>query len=168
MSVQDLPRPIAYTKQTFFNLLLAGYATGIAPESVARFDGDSGTKRNVWKDDADWLGIDEWRTTILGNGSNGTTSIYHNKVLIWEMQYGGSYPDRAIWFLKQALHQNYSQRTWRGGRGPERFSEGSFRYYNDIENDDFSWFTGTETIEELRDDRWQRIGVHHYRGGFLY
>jgi hypothetical protein len=88
---------------------------------------------------------------------------------VWEMQYGGSYPERVIPFLRQALLLNYSKNSWYGGRGPKKYSDGKFRYFNDIvDGNEFAWFDGIETIEEYDGVTWQRVGAHYYRGGFLY
>lgn len=169
MKIADLPRPIIYTRQTFFSLLLSGYASGVAPEIVSRFKGDPGTKRNVWEDTGGWLGIDEWRTSSLGDGSNGTTSIYQKNTLLWEMQYGGNYPEHAIPFLREALLENYSRHVWCGGRGSQKYFKDDYRYFNNVGiGSDFTNFYGQETIEQKIDGLWTPIGTHHYRGGFLY
>lgn len=169
MSFKDLLRATPKARNTFFCLLLSGYATDAPPERITRFDGDPGSKRNTWKGEDGWLGIDEWRTTPIGEGSNGTTSIYHNNTLLWEMQYGGSYPERAIPFLRRALLQTYNQQRWCGGRGAMQFFEGDFRYFNDVsDGSDFASFHGREMIEGKVNDVWTPIGGHHYRGGFLY
>ena len=164
-----LPRPRVYAKQTFFKLLLAGYASDVKPERVPRFEGDPGTKRNTWKGDQKWHGIDEWRTCRLGDGSNGTTSIYYGSDLIWEMQYGGSYPDEAIPFLREALHVNYSASIWLGGRGPELYENETYRYRNKCTaGENFDEFNGVEYIEKMVNEEWVLLGKHAYRGGFLF
>lgn len=169
MNIADLPRPIIYARQTFFRLLLSGYASGVTQETVPRFKGDPGTKRNIWKDEAGWLGIDEWRTSTLGDGSNGTTSIYQNKTLVWEMQYGGSYPKHVIPFLREVLLHSYSRNIWYGGRGQQVYWMDKYRYFNKLgEGSDFTSFSGQETIEEVIAGVWTPVGTHHYRGGFLY
>ncbi len=169
MNLKGVPYPLR-ARETFFCLLLAGYATGTEPENFARFEGDTSTKRNIWQDGKGWLGIDEWRTTPLGRGSNGTTSIYYNKVLVWEMQYGGFYPEHVIQFLRNALLENYKNQRWRGGRGPVKYRTGTLRYFNTTEDGlaDFSQFSGREVVEELIDGSWEPVGGHYYRGGFLY
>lgn len=155
--------------KTFFNPLLSGYAGNCPPETVSRFEGDPGTKRNTWQGEDGWLGIDEWRTTKLGDGSNGTTSIYYRGDLVWEMQYGGSYPDKAIPFLREALMSNYTMRIWLGGRGPSVFSNGSLRYTNEVVGvNNFYDFQGSERIQEYTDDGMTLVGEHDYRGGFLF
>lgn len=169
MRIQNLPRPIIHARQTFFQLLLSGYASAITPVIAHRFEGDPGTKRNIWKDEAGWLGIDEWRTSALGDGSNGTTSIYQKNTLLWEMQYGGSYPEHVIPFLREALLFNYNQLAWYGGRGPKVYWIDKYRYFNKLgPGSNFTSFHGQEVIEEEIEGVWTPIGTHHYRGGFLY
>ncbi len=155
--------------QTYFKLLLAGYATGSEPETVCRFPGDRGTKRNLWSDEKGWIAIDEWRTSPLGDGGNGTTSIYCQNDLVWEMQYGGYYPDDVIPFLRQALSYNYDRSIWQGGRGPIEFVDGLLRYSNQITHNDFAQFQGVESVERMiGDSRRDVVGVHWYRGGLLF
>jgi hypothetical protein len=169
MSNTDLCTATLQARNTFFSLLLSGYATDAPPERIIRFVGDRGTKRNTWKGEDGWLAIDEWRTTRIGDGSYGTTSIYHNTILLWEMQYGGYYPERVIPFLRRALMQSYSQQRWCGGRGPSEFFENDFCYVNDArQGTDFASFHGREMIEERINGVWTPVGEHHYRGGFLY
>lgn len=164
----SLPFPNARAQQTFFELMLAGYASDTPPERIVRFEGDAGTKRNTWGDPKDWLAIDEWRSTQYGTGSNGTTSIYYNSHLIWEMQYGGWFPDNAIPFLKEALHSQYEKREWYGGRGGVSYSNGAYRYRNDVfKGNSFNRFQGIEFIDLMDSGRWIEIGKHYYRGGFL-
>jgi hypothetical protein len=158
----------------FFKLMAAGFATGAKPELFPRFPGDESTQRHVWQDDSGWLGIDEWRTTPLGDGSNGTTSLYFAGTLVWEMQYGGYYPERAMPVLRQALALNYTNRRWFGGRGHGTLGVGNFIYHNlpvaGIDGEgwgNFSEFSGTEYIEEHAAGEWLTIGIHYYRGGFL-
>lgn len=163
-----LPYPYARCQETFFELMLAGYATDTEPEIITRFDGDRGTKRNTWNGLGGWLGIDEWRTSPLGDGSNGTTSIYYNKMLVWEMQYGGAYPEEVIPFLRRTLAITYTQRVWCGGRGPESHHDGPLSYHNEIEYGDFANFKGEETIFRLDDEKGDtELGYHSYRGGFV-
>ncbi len=169
MDSKQFPYPITDAENTFFNLLLSGYATGRTPDVTPRFEGDLGTKRHIWQNDAGWIGIDEWRTTSLGDRSNGATSIYYNQTLIWEMTYGGSYPARTIPFLRKALLQSYIQRRWHGGRGPEMYREGNLVYYNEVHPDsDFTSFGGKEWVLETIDEKPTPVGSHQYRGGFFY
>jgi len=164
----SLPFPNARAQQTFFDLMLAGYAADAIPERVVRFKGDLGTKCNTWGDPKDWFAIDEWRSTQCGNGSNGTTSIYYRTHPIWEMQYGGFYPERVIPFLKKALSANYIHQIWIGGRGPKVYFDSVYRYRNrPTDMSLFEEFKGKETIHEQVDGQWTEIGHHYYRGGFL-
>ena len=164
-----IPKPRKHARETFFKLLLAGYASGVTPKRIPRFEGDPGTKRNVWQDLYGWTGIDEWRTTGIGDGSNGTTSIYYKNCLVWEMQYGGSYPKEAVPFLRQALRINYRQRIWHGGRGPDLLEGKTFRYRNELEGkNDFGEFGGVEYVDRKTNGGWITVGRHFYRGGFLF
>ncbi len=147
---------------------MAGYAVDVEPKKVERFPGDPGTKRNTWEGLSGWYGIDEWRTTDLGEGSNGVTSIYYRGHLIWEMQYGGQYPNRVIPFLRKMLERNYTQGIWLGGRGPAAYKEGVFSYENRVEKNNFADFCGKETVYEIYPNGGDHaIGHHYYRGGFV-
>lgn len=170
MGFAKSPYPEKEAKQAFFKLMLAGFATDAKSSLVPRFQHDLGTNRTIWQDDnTGWLGIDEWRTSPRGDGSNDTTSLYHRKDLLWEMQYGGAYPKQAIPFLQKALLQAYTKHIWLGGRGLEGSLGGGYVYYNNPHPDShFSKFNGQEYIIRTVDGKQEYVGTHTYHGGWLY
>lgn len=150
--------------------MLAGYTSAEKPKSWQRFPGDAGTKQHIWPNhgnpnEAGWLVIDEWRTTPYGDGSNGTTSLYHKGILTWEMVYGGFYPEDVISFLKETIREAYTDHHWKGGRGRAFASDNKHRYTNEAHGD-FARFYGSEHIETLGENGYG--GFHRYWGGFMY
>lgn len=84
----------------------------------------------------------------------------------WGMQFGGSYPERVIVFLKAALQQAYEAKEFIGGRDPRQFVQGDLVYENfpRVDRNSFDNFLGKERILEVGVGR---VGFHWYRGHLL-
>ena len=159
--------------QTFFNLMLNGWVTD--KRLYRRNINGNGMQSNyhVWGDKRAWHAADEWRSSeALGHYSSGETTVWFKECLVWHMQYNGWYEPRALHLLKSALRENYTKAIWHGGRGPETWSEVGVAqlYVNSPEKDSFSRFSGIEFIgaKEPDKDQTKVIGLHHYRGGFMF
>lgn len=114
-----------------------------------------------------WYLTDIYHTTPNSIRSTGMTTIFWRHVPVWVMHYGGGYDELAIPTLKEALHWNYSQDKFVGGRGPLHFVHGKYTYVNDPRGSggDFEYFEGSEFIDDT--ELHERVGSHWYRGQWL-
>lgn len=143
----------------FFEAMIEGYASGIAPTPHPSLRG--------WSQIIHQQGLfrlaDEW--CKIG----GRTLIYDNKVPIWVMRYRGNYPDSVTPLLKQALFTSYNANRFNGCRGPRKFANLEHIYVNNHFGD-FAEFSGQEQILDGSlsvDDLRRVIGEHTYWGGML-
>ena len=150
----------------FFEMMLAGYASGKEPESFFRFPGHQGAKRISYQKAGGWNGTDEWEKTHPSKGSDGTTIIYKNGYPVWRMDYWGHYPKECLPFLRLALTKNYDEGKWLGGRGPHVFEDKHWFYSNSVlGKHDFHEFHGREFIADNMKNI--EVGYHEYRGRSL-
>ena len=108
---------------------------------------------------------DAYCTTPLNQKSAGFTTIWFKKIPVWTMNYGGSYPEYVIPFLKLALQETINENKFIGGRGPFHFTHGNYpglSYTNQLTKGQrvFSDFSGKEWIFE----RDCPVGSHEYWG----
>jgi len=151
----------------FFEMMLAGYASGKEPESFIRFPGHRGAKRISYQETGGWNVTDEWEPTNSGDGSKGTTTIYKDGYPVWEMHYWGEYPKKCIPFLKLAIANNYKKQIWLGGRGPYEFADKDWLYHNSpAGKHSFLNFHGHEFI--VNKSLGKKVGWHSYIGGSLF
>ncbi len=119
-----------------------------------------------------WRVADTYLVTPAGPRSGGMTVIWYEGVPVWMMQYLGQYDERAVPCLKAALRAAYSRKEFFGGRGPDEFTFGVYRYQNDIDKrwrTDFqgsNFFQGYEWVE-MPGRSGQKLGWHSYQGMML-
>lgn len=142
----------------FFNAMVDGWAVS-GKESTTP---DMPQYYSIWFTEGEWTLLDRYCTTPLGPKSAGTTTIWYQQTPVWVMNYGGLYEDRAIPVLQHAIAESYNTRAFAGGRGPRVFSEGNFRYTNDVRMSDFAKFEGREEIIDTQTNT--VLGWHEYWG----
>ncbi|MBI1984724.1 MAG: hypothetical protein HYS60_01275 [Candidatus Wildermuthbacteria bacterium] len=172
-------------KETFFKFQQEGYASDAVKNKTAKIAhritiiGLEGYKGIEWEE-GPWRVVDCW--TVEQNTqtdmvkSAGFTTIWHKKIPIFVMHYGGAYVKSVVPFLKKALLVNYETSYFEGGRGPSSFQEGSLLYLNDTTCKEFPnvsnpSFKGEEKILEfgLEDQVSHGVlrGWHRYFGILL-
>jgi hypothetical protein len=110
--------------------------------------------------------VDLWYVGQESEHSFGQTTIWHNEIPIWGMQFGGYYPEDVIEFLKDALRAAYSVKAFHGGRGLPTFTDNQkFTYTNHTEINEFTSFAGQECIYRYLQS--ELVGRHWYRGYYL-
>jgi hypothetical protein len=109
----------------------------------------------------------------------GNTFIFAGGRPVWAMQYRGTYEEKVIPFLKEALAVEYAKNplppgypeSFRGCRGPKIFSgqvdQCNVTYMNMVEpGSDFWEFSGREEITNTEQPNQSR-GWHRYHGYML-
>lgn len=151
----------------FFRGMLNGYVSG--SRTITRIPEMPGYKLAPFRH-GDFYLLDMWSKTEDSDRSSGMTNIWYRDKLVWEMQYGGHYPEEAIPFLKEVLRQAYESGNFYGGRGPRRHEDksGIFLYTNEPWKfwrfGDFARFKGHEEIHRRGPDGYELIGHHDYTG----
>jgi hypothetical protein len=119
--------------------------------------------------------IDEWGDSG-GMSRFELSNTFGERIILWYMQYKGTYPKKVIQFLKSALAAGYEEDTFYGGRGPSEYFQnnekarefGELRYTN-VHRGTFSQFESREEIEIFMGgqigDPWKLLGSHICRGG---
>lgn len=164
------PAFIAEMKAVFFEAMIIGYASEekLKKSSIAELPGSKLIPPYV---KGPWKVSDPYLVTPLSSFSGGTTIISYEGVPVWMMQYFGQYPKEAVPCLKAALRTAYENRQFFGGRGPESFGYGPFRYTNYSprnvwKNHRFGdRFNGDE---EVRENGGKLLGWHTYHGGLMF
>lgn len=156
-------RVLKGAQRAFFEAMLAGYANdGTTPAvSVTKTRTPDGYK-NVEVVIGDYRVVDRYNSHPYPTVSDGTTQIFFQDKLVWQMFYNGTYSERAILFLKSTLGFMYRLRAFRGGRGPRFTTSGQLFYKNDVEINEFSCFKGREEIHETETK--ELLGSHDYWG----
>ena len=142
----------------FFQAMVEGWATCDQKIMIAEMPG---YKAIPFRDGKLSL-LDNYCVNPNSPYSAGTTTIWHQDLPVWLMNYGGWYDKRAIAFLKRALSQTYNAHQFVGGRGPLVYTEGNLIYVNHVRLNDFRKFEGHE--EELDADIGESLGFHQYWG----
>lgn len=149
-------------KKVFFEAMLAGYAE---PVSKKKKVPDYPRSRATRYKSSHWLVIDTWTTNSDTGASFGSTCVYRKKRPVWFMQYAGVYPKSVVWFLKDALRDNYEKQRFTGGRGYFEYvvTNSPLEYRNTVNASGFEKFNGREVI--IKDGT--VIGYHFYNGGLM-
>lgn len=150
---------VAEMQNVFFEASLEGYSSNSSRKYLERATGAKLIKFSRDRfvvEDRYWVGNDDY--------SNGITLLRRNGTPVWAMSYFGRYDKEAIPCLKAALRQNYSNRIFFGGRGPEKFeSDDGLVYTNSLEfPGSFVFFSGREEIRSRG-----LLGWHNYYGQLL-
>jgi len=142
--------------------MLAGYAQ---PASKKKKVPDYPRSRATRYKSSHWLVVDTWTTNSDSGASFGSICVYRKKRPVWFMQYAGAYPKTVIWFLKDALRDNYEKRVFTGGRGYFEYAvaDSPLEYRNIVNASGFDKFNGREEIRR----QGVTLGYHFYIGGLM-
>lgn len=147
-------------QEFFFRGMLKGWASP-DPQITNVFDMPHHKQIEVLE--GPWRLLDRWSEPPGSDKSAGFKEISYQDVPVWIMTYGGSYMPEVIGLLKFALYDNYVEKIWCGGRGPEDLRQhgGIYKYCNRWRGS-FGNFSGQEEILHIL-TREQR-GYHVYGG----
>ncbi|TSC56630.1 MAG: Uncharacterized protein G01um101418_254 [Parcubacteria group bacterium Gr01-1014_18] len=156
-------------KDFFFEAMREGWAVQSPKIPISNLPGS----KSIPYSKGEYFLLDYYFVAPNSNSSYGSTVIWIAGRPVWLMHYGGWYDEPVIPFLKRALMQNYSENFFWGGRGPERLEGEShtLQYLNNVEQNDFNSFRGSEYIISTSDQsgkpEGQKLGGHHYFGGLF-
>ena len=146
-----------WIKEFFCEVMLNGYVRGKTSKKEGR-----------WPEYAqaclgDYVIIDEWSVTPQTDYFQGQTTISFKGRAVWRMTYEGRYPKEVTEFLKMSLLKACEHGEFWGGRGPFRFSQGSWEYRNSAEQGRFEEFSGREQILIGENE----VGHCTFKGGLI-
>ena len=107
--------------------------------------------------------VNSFIITPISQYTRGSVEIFKNDVLVWKMTYEGRYPKEVTEFLKMSLLKACEHGEFWGGRGPFRFSQGSWEYRNSAEQGRFEEFSGREQILIGENE----VGHGTFQGGLI-
>jgi len=151
---------LAEVQAFFFKAMVGGWAVGGQKIKIADMPG----YKAIPFRDGDLYLLDRYCVVPNSTKSAGTTTIWYKDVPVWVMNYGGSYEESAIKFLKSMLRMAYDSGIFCGGRG-SRLGTDSLRdlvYFNRPRLNDFAKFDGMEQIFNTRTG--SCLGYHEYWG----
>lgn len=149
----------------FFEAKLDGYVGGECRRSVKviTMEGDT-MVTTITFNDGNYQVVDQYKTTIDSDRSDGRTVVSFKGEEVWCMFYGGRYTKELVPFLKEALGTTFQTHTFVGGRGPVLYPKDNLAYHN-LFNGVFSGFHGREYVAEiLSASREVQLGYHEYIG----
>lgn len=166
----------------FFEAMLDGWAGQLNRKSFME-KSNAGNTTTITYENEKFKVVDEYHTNDLSDFSSGTTTVFLKRLVteewrfgfdlvpVWWMSYGGRYKEESIYFLREALKENYKAGIFFGGRGPKEFPEGFFTdsrhgslfYTNDVDRG-YSEFEFFEGMEHVRKRDGKLVGFHKYFG----
>jgi len=150
-------------KKFFFEAMVEGWVADGEKFTIPQLPG----YKAIEHCDGDFHLVDCYCKNPEYHGSSGFTTIYWKNNPVWVMHYGGDYiNDKAVDFLKYALSWAYKRKRFCGGRGPSSLCAATMIYINTAEQNDFTKFSGRETIHDA--ETGQLYGHHIYQGMALF
>ncbi len=141
---EDLSRDeiLEMTRAFFLSSMAGGWAAN-GPTSLV--PGKPGCMQYVCGE-GDWFLIDEWCVNPDTGQSAGMTTVWFRGKPVWNMVYGGYYPESVVPVVRRALLAAYREGLFNGGRGVARFEWNSMVYLNSAQSRCFHDFHGREEV----------------------